>query len=115
MRLLLERRGRSTASLNATPMERFKVLLAGLGTAGVLLALVLGDATMALVAVALLGLVCMLNAPTLLWFLRERGLAFAIAVTPLQLVYYAGNAVAAGVGLLLHVGTRPAALREVTR
>ena len=115
MRLLLERRGRSEASLNATPVERAKVALAGLGTAALLLALVLGNAAAALGAMAAFGLLTILNLPTLAWFLRQRGVAFALAVVPLQAVYYVGNAVAAAVGIALHLGTRPASLREAPR
>lgn len=112
MRLLLERRGRTAASLNATPLERLKVLLAGAAAAGLVLAPLLAQPMVALVAVALLAVVTVMNAPTLGWFLRERGLAFTLAVVPLQLVYYVGNAAAAAVGLVLHVGSRPAQLRQ---
>lgn len=115
MRLLLERRGRTTASLNATPVERFKVALSGLALAVLVLALVVTSARLGLAAVGLLALVTLLNAPTLSWFARQRGAAFAVAVVPLQLLYYTGNAIAAAVGVLLHLGTRPAALHEAPR
>lgn len=114
-RLLLERRGRTSTSLNATPGEQAKVALAGLGAAALLAALVLGDARIALLAVALLATVTAMNGPTLAWFLRERGMAFAVAVVPLQLIYYVGNALAGATGVALHLGSRPAPLREVAR
>lgn len=115
MRLLLERRGRTAASLNATAAERVKVALAALGSAALLLALVTGGPALALAAVAAFALVTIMNLPTLAWFAGQRGVAFAVAVVPLQLVYYAGNAVAAVVGLLLHLGARPVALSEARR
>ncbi len=115
MRLLLERRGRGGKSLNATPTEQVKVALTALAVALLIAGLLLDHPIVTLLALALLSTVTVLNAATYAWFARERGLAFAIAVIPLHLLYYAGNAISATVGLLLHVGHRPAALSEAPR
>ncbi len=115
MRLLLERRGRSAASLNATGTERLKVALTAIGLVLLPVAALLGHPYMALAGLALLLAVVLLNTSTYAWFARERGLAFAIAVIPLHLLYYASNAVSAAVGLLLHVGHRPSTLHQVAR
>lgn len=107
MRLLLERRGRTPASLNAGAHERLKVVLVVLALLALAGSLPLESPLLALAGVILLTAVVAMNGAAYAWFARERGLAFAIAVVPLHLIYYASNAISATIGLLLHFG-RPA-------
>ena len=115
MRLLLERRGRTPASLNAGTHEQLKVALVVVALLALAGSLPLASPLLALAGVAVLAAVVAMNGATYAWFARERGLAFAIAVVPLHLVYYASNAVSAGIGLLLHLGRTPASPNESAR
>ena len=107
MRLLLERRGRTEASLNAGAGERFRVVLAAGAVLVAGLALVMRAPWLAATALGMLLLLVAMNLGTYAWFARERGIGFTLAVIPLHLLYYAQNAVAAAVGILQHVGSAP--------
>jgi Glycosyl transferase family 2 len=103
MRLLLERGHRTAAALNTGRAEQLKVLLAA-GTVVLLIAaLPLRDPRLAIAAVVLLFVLITSNVRTYAWFARQRGLGFALLVIPLNLLYYLGNAVAAGVGVWQHL------------
>lgn len=107
MRLLLERRGRTAGSLNTRLQEHFKVAGTAAAAGLLALALVLDAPVAALAAVVLLTLVVVLNRETYAWFARQRGVVFALAAVPLNLLYYLGNAFAAALGVLLHVTRGP--------
>lgn len=103
VRLLLERRGRRTRSLNIGRNEPVKVVLAGAALTGALTGLALTDLRpLAAIPVAALLLIAW-NLDTYRWFARERGVGFAAAVVPLHLIHYAGNAIAAASGITIHV------------
>lgn len=106
MRLLLERRGRTSPSLNTGRSEQLRVMMAGLGVAGLVAALLLRDGTIA--AAGALALLCLAvaNLPTYAWFARERGALVAFMVMPLHMVYYISNALAAAVGIGQHLFAR---------
>lgn len=106
MRLLLERRGQTPATLNSGGGEPARVALAGLGVALLLAAGLLQQPQVAWIGALALLLLMVANLPTYRWFIRERGFAFTLGVVPLHLLHYVGNAVAATLGLLLHL-TRP--------
>ena len=117
-RLYLERRGR-IRSLNIGPGEPLKVGLAGLTLVLAGLAGWIGPWSLLLAVPAGALLLAGWNRKRLGWFARERGWAFAIAVIPLQWLYYAGNVVSAGWGAIQFAGTRllgqpsPSAARPV--
>jgi GT2 family glycosyltransferase len=106
-RLLLERRGRTAPTLNTGAEEQLKVAGAALGAVTLAAALAFAQPWLALVGVALLAMVAILNRDTFAWFARQRGPLFALATVPLNLLYYLGNAVAAAVGVLLHLVRGP--------
>lgn len=107
MRLLLERRGRTAPSLNTGAIEQLKVGGVALAVGTLALSLLLGAPTVALAGLALLLVMVALNRDTYAWFARQRGTAFAVAVVPLHLLYYLSNAVAAGIGIVLHLVAGP--------
>jgi GT2 family glycosyltransferase len=106
-RLLLERRGRTAPTLNTGAAEQLKVAGAACGAAALVAAMAFAEPWLALLGVALLGMVAILNRETYAWFARQRGPLFALATVPLNLLYYLGNAVAAAVGVLLHLVRGP--------
>lgn len=103
MRLLLERRGRTSVSLNAGRLEQVKVVLMGFALAAIAVALVLTNLRLLLVSVTALVVVTLLNWPAHLWYARVRSPGFALATAPLLLVYYASSAAAAGFGVLAYM------------
>ncbi len=107
MRLLLERRGRTAPSLNTGAVEQLKVAGVALAVVSLVVSLLLGAPVAALAGLALLLAMVALNRDTYAWFARQRGAAFAVAVIPLHLLYYLSNAVAAGVGIVLHLVAGP--------
>jgi glycosyltransferase involved in cell wall biosynthesis len=109
MRLLLERRNRTAAVLNTGRAEQLKVVLAAGGAALLLASVLLRDSGLAIAALALVLVLVASNLRTYAWFARQRGWGFAILVIPLNLLYYAGNAVAAAIGVWQHLmAPRPA-------
>lgn len=103
MRLLLERRGRTTPTLNTGGLEPLRVALAGVGTTTLVAAVVLAQPAIAAAGVVSFGLLTVMNLPAARWFARERGVGFALQVVPLQLVHYIGNAAAAAIGIVQHL------------
>jgi glycosyltransferase involved in cell wall biosynthesis len=102
--LLLERRRLARhAHLNLKPGERAKALLVGLACLLVLVAVAMRRPLPAVLAGSMLLTVTLWNAPLFAWFARRRGVLFALAVIPLNLLYYliGGLAVVAGLGLHL--------------
>ena len=91
------------ASLNLKQGERAKTLLVGLACLLVPVAMATGQPLPAVLAGLMLLTVTLWNAPLFAWFARQRGVLFALAVIPLNLLYYliGGLAVAAGLGLHL--------------
>jgi glycosyltransferase involved in cell wall biosynthesis len=104
MRLLLERRGRTAASLNTDRSEQAKVILAGLGLGLLFLGLLTSTGILGWVGGACLLALTMWNAPTFGWFSARRGPGFALATIPLLLLYYVGNAISAIAGLAFYAG-----------
>jgi hypothetical protein len=102
MRLLLERRGGTRASLNIGWRERAKVGIAAVALASLVPAVLLREGWPLLLMLGLIGLLVVVSFPTYRWFAAERGGGFALAVVPLHLLYYAGSAVAAVGGVLLY-------------
>jgi hypothetical protein len=92
-----------TSSLNIRWQERVKVLMAGLALAAVGASVLLLDNRLLLAAAALEMFLVLWNLPVYRWFARQAGVGFAVAVIPLHLAYYAANAVAASIGVALHV------------
>ncbi len=111
MRLLLQRRRRPTRSLNAARGEPLKVAVAGVALAGLGLSAGLLDVRPLLLSAMAAVVLTLWNLPVYRWFARERGVLFAAGVIPLHWVHYAGNAVAAAVGIGLHLAERPRARR----
>lgn len=112
VRLLLERRSLARpAPLNLKPGERLKVAAVGLAVA-----LALGAAVtrrpefLAGAGAALLG-VTLANLPLLVWFARQRGLGFALAVIPANLGYYLTSGLAVVGGVAGHLRDRALARR----
>ncbi len=105
MRLLLERRGHTRATLNVSPGERLRVTAAGLALAALAAAAVLRDLRPAWLALGLLLGVAASNAALYGWFARQEGVGFAIAAVPLHLCYYLSNAVAGTLAFLAHLGS----------
>lgn len=103
MRLLLERRGRTRATLNSGGAEPARVALAGLAALAFLAAAALRQPRLAWLGAVATGLLVAANLPVTRWFARERGLGVALAVIPLHLLHYLGNAAAAALGLLAHL------------
>ncbi len=106
MRLLLERGPKAKASLNVGAAEKWRTLMVGAALAALVLGALLPSAPVGLAGLALLGLVTVSNLRLYRWFARRRGAAFAVAVVPLQILYYIVNGAAAGTGMLLHAAHR---------
>jgi hypothetical protein len=103
MRLVLEA-GQATQNgpLNLQRMEKVRGVLTALGVPLLLVGLLLRDWRLAAVALLMLLIVLWGNAAMLAWFARQRGLAFALAVAPLRLVYYLVSVSGAGWAMLTH-------------
>jgi len=114
MRLLLERRGRTTPSLNTGGAEQLRVVCAGLGAALLAAAAVFQRKGLALAGLLLFLALALANLDTYRWFARERGVMFAAMVVPLHLLYYISNAAAAAVGIVQHVWSRQPPKRFTT-
>jgi hypothetical protein len=115
--LLALRSGSSSrrATLNLKPREKVCTALVGLAGLLALTALALQSLPwLALAAVPVAGMLG-LNAPLLRWFARERGVAFALAVVPLRVLYYCINGLSAASGWILFWLAATADAREPAR
>ena len=101
---LIHRYGALTNDLNTGHVHRLSVVLTYLflatAVSGLFWPLALG-----LSAAAVAGLV-LLNLGYYRWFVRHRGVAFAIAVIPAHLLHHACNGVSFVMGTLLYLGAR---------
>jgi cellulose synthase/poly-beta-1,6-N-acetylglucosamine synthase-like glycosyltransferase len=104
MRLHLEqgRRGRP-GTLNLRLVEKAYTLLTGLGGAAMFVWGISREPFWLALAAACVSVVLLGNLPLFRWFARQRGLRFTLAVIPLRLLYYVLNAIAAPLGLVLHL------------
>lgn len=96
--------GERRRELNLSLTGRWSALLLGVfAGAG---ALVLVDLAWALVALAALLTIVVLNREVYRFFYHQRGWAFALAAIPLHLLYYGCSALAFAVGALCHLTAR---------
>ena len=110
VRLLWERRGRLTRSLNVGSSEPFKVALAGAGLAALLGSPFAGPALLLAALACWLALVVW-NRDLYRWLADQRGVGFAVRAIPLHLLYYAGNVVAGLLGTVAVLWARVRPLR----
>ena len=97
---LILRAGRMPTDLNLAPRHRV-----GVAATGVLIASLFGTAVNArfiYVALAALLVAVAAGADVFRFFVRERGLAFAVLSVPLHLSYYAASGLGFGMGLFRH-------------
>ncbi len=106
MRLLLERGPHARASLNVGAAEKVRTLLVGMALAALAAGALVPSAPAGFAGLGLLILVTVSNFALYRWFARRRGALFALAVVPLQILYYLINGAAAGTGMLLHAAQR---------
>jgi len=104
MRLLLERRHTPSTALNVRLAERWRVALVGVAGAALVLALLAGHGPITLAMLVALVVVGMSHVGLLAYLHRVGGLPLLAVALPLQVLYYALNAVAVAVAVL-----RPAA------
>lgn len=97
--------------LNLTGGEKVLTVLAGVGVASLVLALVTWNATPGWLAVACAAMIMAGNAKLFAWFARRRGWMFAMATMPLRLLFYVVSAIGGGWAVMTHAGQRvPATL-----
>jgi GT2 family glycosyltransferase len=103
--LLLLERDRITrpAGLNLRRGEPLKIALVCAALVLLLIALVSPRRDLLLAALLALGAVVVSNLRMVRWFARQRGVLFALAVIPFNLLYYALSGVAVLGGLGLHL------------
>lgn len=104
VRLLMERE-RSTdsdANLNVNSSEKLKVALVGLSLLCLLVSIVTVDSRWLAGSLLLAALVLIQNAAMFRWFAHRRGAAFAMAVMPMNLLYYAISGTAVVIGTASH-------------
>lgn len=101
--LLQEGPGAARKVLNLRPSERICTAMAGLGWLAVMISLFTADPRPLLSVVPIGLVIAFLNRGFYGFIARERGLATALGMLPLHLIYYATNVVSAGIGWLLHV------------
>ncbi len=105
--LLLERRRLARAApLNLKRGERAKALLVTSACLLLLVAVVMRHLLPGVVGGLMLITVTLWNAPLFAWFQRQRGLLFALAVIPLNLLYYLIGGLAVAAGLAIHLFRR---------
>jgi glycosyltransferase involved in cell wall biosynthesis len=105
--LLLERRRLArSATLNLKRGERAKALLVGSACLLLAVAVVMRQLLPAVLAGLILITVTLWNAPLFAWFARRRGVLFALAVIPLNLLYYLIGGLAVAAGLVIHLFRR---------
>ena len=103
-RLLLERRGRRSPTLNISPNEQRRVLVAGAVWAAGALAVLRSDPGFAWLALGLLAVLAASNLAVYRWFAAEQGIRIAVAAVPLHLWYYLSNALAVSVAIPIYLG-----------
>jgi hypothetical protein len=99
--LIAEGNSKRTRSLNLRPRERILTAVVWLGLLALFAALVTGDARWLLGVLAAASAPVLAHLPLYRFYARARGAAFALAVVPLQLLYYFLNGVSALVGWML--------------
>jgi glycosyltransferase involved in cell wall biosynthesis len=101
---LLAHRGAmlNSGTLNLKWTEKANTALVWLAGLALVLAAVLRDPRLLVAGGALIVPVLILSSPLLGFFLRTRGVLFALAVVPLHLQYYVLNGISAIVGVTLH-------------
>lgn len=105
MHLLLSRRSVvGDGPLNLAVGEKVLTALAGIGTAGLVLALVMQSAALGWLAAACAAIIIVGNANLFAWFARRRGWMFAVATMPLRLLFYVVSAVGGTWAILTHAG-----------
>ena len=102
-RLLIQRREATLAhTLNLRMNERLCTALVWLALAGLVLAAALRDSRSLIASGLLVAMVLAINTPLYRFFHRRGGLAFALGVVPLHLVYYIVNGLSVLVAVGLH-------------
>jgi glycosyltransferase involved in cell wall biosynthesis len=91
----------TAAKLNLRWTEKLNTALVWLAAVTLLLAPFVDRINLWLVALAALLVVIGFNMPLLRFFVRARGVLFAMGVVPLQLMYYLLNGISFGFGMLL--------------
>jgi glycosyltransferase involved in cell wall biosynthesis len=101
---LLAHRGAmlSQGTLNLKWTEKLNTILVWLSIAAFLVAALLRDYRPLLVTAACLVTALIISLPLLRFFLRTRGVLFALGVVPIHLLYYLLNGISFGLGLFLH-------------
>jgi cellulose synthase/poly-beta-1,6-N-acetylglucosamine synthase-like glycosyltransferase len=103
-RLLLQEGPNSSIKvLNLRNSEKFCTFGAGLGWAALVVAPITGSLLPLLVLPVVALIITFVNRDFLRFIQRERGLRFAIAMLPLQWLYYGTNVVSAVFGWVLHI------------
>lgn len=105
--LLLERRsearaGTSGGTLNVKRSEKVLTLLTAVGLVLLIVALITREWSYALFALVCFVAIVAANFRLLSWFAGERGVAFAIAVVPLRLLFYVVSGAGAAWAVLLY-------------
>ena len=105
--LLLDRRSQTRpetigGTLNVKRSEKVLTLLTAMGVVLMIVALVTRQWSYALSGAACFAAVVAANFRLLSWFALERGVAFAIAVVPLRLLFYVVSGAGAAWAVLLH-------------
>lgn len=103
-RLLLERRGRRPPTLNISPNEQRRVLLAGAVWVAGAVAVFRSDPGFVWLALGLLAVLAGSNLAVYRWFAAEQGIRLAAAAVPLNLWYYLSNALAVFVAIPIYLG-----------
>ena len=100
--LMTKSEGMRTATLNLRVVEKVNTAFVALAWLCIALAVLSGYVAWLLPAALWLLPVLVTNARLYLFFARKRGLGFALAVVPLNLLYYSLNIVSFTFGWLLH-------------
>jgi glycosyltransferase involved in cell wall biosynthesis len=101
---LILRHGRMNNDLNLNTSYRLCVVLAYLAVGSVLLGML--NAWYALASAPLLGSLVMLSRPYYTYFLRQRGIWFAVRVFPLHFLYHLYNGFSFATGTMLFLTNR---------
>ncbi|HEY2805913.1 MAG TPA: glycosyltransferase family 2 protein [Gemmatimonadales bacterium] len=100
--LIQEGQPANAGSLNVRSIEKVLTGLTALGLLTPVVALVFHDARWLLATLPVALMIGLVNAGFYRFLIRIRGLLFAMAVFPLHLAYYAGNAISVVSGWLVH-------------
>ena len=103
MHLILSRRNVvADGPLNLALREKLLTALAGIGTASLVLALVMRSAVLGWLTAACAAIIIAGNAKLFAWFARRRGWMFAVATMPLRLLFYVVSAAGGAWAILTH-------------